>query len=655
MTTTAPDRRACCSRTTSRTTCARRCAPSSRSTARPTLVDGLLRRRRRRWRHPPGRPSPATSAWPRLLVPEDLGGAGASAREAAVVLEELGRCAAPVPFLTSAVAATATLVALGGDAAGTCSAGSPQGDETAALLVPATARSVTGHALDADGAALSGTVRNVVGVGGGVRADVLLVPVRSGDGVTLHAVPASDAGGTIADVVSLDMTRPLADVVLDGATATALSAEDATAAVDRGAAASPPDCSPPSRSASRRWCLETTVAYLKERKQFGRAVGGFQALKHRLADLYAEVESARAAARYAAATLADRRRGRRRWPSRVAQAYCADVAVHAAEEAVQLHGGIGMTWEHPAHLHLKRAKADQLLLGTPEQHRADLAALVDLPPGLSLASAAADHQRELQQQLVARVGQAAAGELLDLLHPVDHGVAVAVQLLGRVRGRPVVAQQRGQRLEQRARLWLRLAQDAVPASPRAAAARPAGCRRAAPRAAAPPPRPHAARRAAGSPPPGWRAGRPRAKPAMPSRDARHTHPAGCVRREQRHQPRLVGQRARQQPEVRPGAHVPPRLDPADGPAGPRPGRARRPASRRGAPRRTRSRRRRRCRARPGRRRRTPGRRPGPRAARRARCAAAAGPGGGAGRSRGGRSRSARRSARPGWTRRSWPP
>ena len=65
----------------------------------------------------------------------------------------------------------------------------------------------------------------------------------------------------------------------------------------------------------------------------------------------------------------------------VAQAYCSDVAVHAAEEAVQLHGGIGMTWEHPAHLYLKRAKADQLLLGSPEAHRADLAALVDLPAG----------------------------------------------------------------------------------------------------------------------------------------------------------------------------------------------------------------------------------------------------------------------------------
>ena len=174
------------------------------------------------------------------------------------------------------------------------------------------------------------------------------------------------------------MTRPVADVVLDGVDPTALSAEDATAAVDHGLRVAA-GLLAAEQVGVASWCLETTVAYLKERKQFGRAVGGFQALKHRLADLYAEVESARAAARYAAATLATDDAD---VPVAVAvaQAYCSDVAVHAAEEAVQLHGGIGMTWEHPAHLALKRAKADQLLLGTPEQHRADLAALVDLPP-----------------------------------------------------------------------------------------------------------------------------------------------------------------------------------------------------------------------------------------------------------------------------------
>jgi len=128
------------------------------------------------------------------------------------------------------------------------------------------------------------------------------------------------------------------------------------------------------------WCLEATIGYLRERRQFGRVVGGFQAIKHRLADLYAAVESARAASRYAAATLAADDPDQHVAVA-VAQSYCADLAVRAAEEAVQLHGGIGMTWEHPAHLHLKRAKADQLLLGTPETHRQALAVLIDLPAG----------------------------------------------------------------------------------------------------------------------------------------------------------------------------------------------------------------------------------------------------------------------------------
>jgi alkylation response protein AidB-like acyl-CoA dehydrogenase len=124
--------------------------------------------------------------------------------------------------------------------------------------------------------------------------------------------------------------------------------------------------------------LDYGIGYVKERKQFGRAVGSFQALKHRLADLWLEVSSAGATARYAADTYA---RGEADTPiaAGVAQAYCSDVAVHAAEECIQQHGGIGMTWEYPAHLYLKRAKSDQLALGTPYRHRARLAELIGLP------------------------------------------------------------------------------------------------------------------------------------------------------------------------------------------------------------------------------------------------------------------------------------
>jgi alkylation response protein AidB-like acyl-CoA dehydrogenase len=128
-----------------------------------------------------------------------------------------------------------------------------------------------------------------------------------------------------------------------------------------------------------QWCLDTTVEYAKTRYQFGRPIGSFQALKHRLADLFVDVTQARAAARNAAncAATGDDDLA---VAAAVAQAWCSPLAVRAAEECVQLHGGIGFTWEHPAHLFLKRAKADAVAFGNADRHRQALAALVDLQP-----------------------------------------------------------------------------------------------------------------------------------------------------------------------------------------------------------------------------------------------------------------------------------
>jgi alkylation response protein AidB-like acyl-CoA dehydrogenase len=126
------------------------------------------------------------------------------------------------------------------------------------------------------------------------------------------------------------------------------------------------------------WCLESTVDYVKTRYQFARPVGSFQAVKHRLAQLWVDVTQARAVARYAAGCLADADPDTAVAAS-LAQAHCGPVAVRAAEECVQLHGGIGFTWEHPAHWYLKRAKASAIALGTAAQHRATLGPLVDLP------------------------------------------------------------------------------------------------------------------------------------------------------------------------------------------------------------------------------------------------------------------------------------
>ncbi len=305
-----------------------------------------------------------------LLVSESLGGAGASAREAAVVMEEIGRAVAPVPFLSSAVLATVALSGAGDTATVSALA---SGEVTAALVVPlstAPGEPVTGVGIGADG--LTGLVSTVAGA---TEADVLVVPVAGPDGIELHTVARSAAGVDVSPVLALDMTRPLADVRFSGAASSLVGPGSAAleAALETGAAVLASE-----QLGVAQWCFDTTLAYAKERRQFGRLIGSYQAIKHRLADVWFEVSAATAAARYAADTCA-RRDADAAVAAALAQAYCSGVAVHLAEECVQLHGGIGMTWEYPAHLYLKRAKSDQLALGTAYRHRARLAELVDLP------------------------------------------------------------------------------------------------------------------------------------------------------------------------------------------------------------------------------------------------------------------------------------
>ncbi|MBT2420456.1 acyl-CoA/acyl-ACP dehydrogenase [Streptomyces sp. ISL-22] len=299
-----------------------------------------------------------------LLVPEERGGQGATHREAAVVLEELGRAVAPVPYLTSAVVATEAL--LGCETDGGLLAELASGRKIGALAValnvgPGGAYRVVRHQ---DGA-LHG---ELTAVADAAVADVLLVPADDGG---LYAVDADAV--TITPQVSLDLTRPLATVTLDGAPGRLLG--DAEPAVRRALRAGAGLLASEQLGLADRTLTET-VRYLKDRKQFNRPVGGFQALKHRLAQLWLEVVNLRAAARNTADALATGEDAD--VAVAVAQAYAAPVAVHAAEEALQLHGGIGMTWEHPVHLYLKRAKADSIAYGTAGAHREALAELVDL-------------------------------------------------------------------------------------------------------------------------------------------------------------------------------------------------------------------------------------------------------------------------------------
>jgi alkylation response protein AidB-like acyl-CoA dehydrogenase len=222
---------------------------------------------------------------------------------------------------------------------------------------------------------LSGQVN---GVADALIADVLLVPAE-GKPFGLCAVDVAAPGVTLSPVVSLDATRPLADLVFDRAPGRVVALnEDAGASVLAALTVGAAMLAAEQLGVAQR-CLDMTLAYVKERRQFARPVGSFQALKHRLADVWIAVTQARAAARYAAACLAE---GDRDIPVAVAlaKAACGEAAVHAAQECVQLHGGIGFTWEHPAHLLLKRAKAGSIGFGTPDRHRTELARLVGLPP-----------------------------------------------------------------------------------------------------------------------------------------------------------------------------------------------------------------------------------------------------------------------------------
>jgi alkylation response protein AidB-like acyl-CoA dehydrogenase len=334
-----------------------------------------------------------------LLIPERDGGAGASYREAAAAAEVLGSFAAPVPFLGSAVVATTAL--LSAAAGASASSGTPfapakaaadllarmaDGGVTSALAVSfATApqaafTSPVRVAGPRPGDAANGVARlrgMVTGVADALPAGVLLVPA---DGVpqALYLVDLAAEGVAKAPVTSLDMTRQLCDLSFDDAPGTLIASGPAAAQALEAALSAGAGILAAEQIGLAQRCLDMTVAYVKERKQFARPVGSFQALKHRLADLWVSVTQARAASRYAAACLAAGSPDTKVAVA-LAKAYGSEAAVHAAQECVQMHGGIGFTWEHPAHLYLKRAKADSIGFGTADAHRAALASLVNLP------------------------------------------------------------------------------------------------------------------------------------------------------------------------------------------------------------------------------------------------------------------------------------
>ncbi|WP_369148334.1 acyl-CoA dehydrogenase family protein [Streptomyces sp. R44] len=311
-----------------------------------------------------------------LAVPEEYGGAGYGACEVHVVTEELGRELSPVPYLGSAVLTVQALLASGDEEA--CARLLPELASGAVVGALAWAEggswdpsAVRAEATAGPGATwrISGTKEHVLD---GADAGLLLVAARTGAGVALFEVPGDGAGVAREAAVTMDSTRAQARVELTAAEGRLVGAEGegervlahvldlactALAAEQVGAAAR---------------CLELTLAYAKERVQFGRPIGSFQAVKHRLADAYVLVESARSAALGAsfAAAAGDPELSRH---AAAAKSACSEAFSAVAGEMIQLHGGIGITWEHDAHRYFKRAHGSAQLFGPPTWHRARLA------------------------------------------------------------------------------------------------------------------------------------------------------------------------------------------------------------------------------------------------------------------------------------------
>ena len=312
-------------------------------------------------------------------IPQEYGGAGYSVAELGIVAEELGRSLAPVPFLSSAVLATSALVCCADDAAkAQYLPGLADGGAIATVALggftswPFPDRTAINASATDHGHRLAGTAGHVLDAG---AAGLLLAVAGLEDGWGLFAVDPASPRVVLRRHEALDLTRPLYSADFDEAEAVLLGRgpadwpglADLASRISAALA-----CEQAGGMAS---CLETTVAYLSSRAQFGRPIGSFQAIKHRCADLLVELEAARSVAYEARDRAANGLPGR---PGVVAaaaaaQSWCGDAYVHAAQEAVQLHGAIGFTWEHDVHLHLRRARADQLLFGTPRAHRRALA------------------------------------------------------------------------------------------------------------------------------------------------------------------------------------------------------------------------------------------------------------------------------------------
>jgi alkylation response protein AidB-like acyl-CoA dehydrogenase len=331
-----------------------------------------------------------TAVWQRLgqeldllgiNLPERFGGSGSSFVELAVVLRELGRVVEPGPFFSTIVLAAGALVASDDEKAQ--EAWLPRlasGECTAALAIAepgtgtelATLAATLNTAAREDGGrwSLTGTKQLVCH---GASADLLVVLASTGDGPALFTVDCDGEGVLRESPVPFDLTRRLATVTFENAAAELVAEpgrglDIAGRTLDRAAIALAGE-----QVGGAERCLQTATEYAKDRVQFGRPIGSFQAIKHMLADVLVEVESAAAAADYAT-WVVDNEPEQIPHVASMAKAFASDTYLLAAKTNIQVHGGIGFTWEHDAHLQFRRATAGKQFLGSPEEHRERLAA-----------------------------------------------------------------------------------------------------------------------------------------------------------------------------------------------------------------------------------------------------------------------------------------
>lgn len=319
---------------------------------------------------------------PGLLVPESLGGTGLGPVELAIAFEEMGRVLLCAPMLSTAVLAVSALreaareevqqellpaIAAGQKIVALAWA-EPQG-----VWEPRDVRLKASRS--GKGWTLSGTKTAVLD---GAAADELLVVARAGKNLSLFRLPAEADGVQRELLPTLDLTRKLARITFDKARTVQIArADDVTEPLTRAfylalvALAA-------EQTGGAQFCLELSTQHAKNRWQFGRPIGSFQAVKHRCADMLVVVEFAKSAAYHAAFRAAEHDTQELPAAARIAKSYCSEAFFQVANDTIQVHGGMGFTWEHPAHLYFKRAKSSALLFGDPVHHRERLAGLIGI-------------------------------------------------------------------------------------------------------------------------------------------------------------------------------------------------------------------------------------------------------------------------------------